>query len=109
MEELYSAQTGVFMELLTNVQEFVLGEISAREFLVIHESSYGLYKHLRRLCRDESLFMQKVNRRAIRYDSSITAEESEKLRISLEKLLKDLCLISKTQDQHFCWSFYMKE
>lgn len=109
MEELYSAQTGVFMELLTNVQEFVLGEISAREFLVIHESSYGLYKHLRRLCRDESLFMQKVNRRAIRYDSSITAEESEKLRISLEKLLKDLCLISKPQDQHFCWSFYMKE
>lgn len=87
MEELYSAKTGVFMELLTNVQEFVLGEISAREFLVIHESSYGLYKHLRRLCRDELLFMQKVNRRAIRYDSSITAEESEKLRISLEKLL----------------------
>lgn len=87
MQDLYLAQTGVFMELLTNVQEFVLGEISAKEFLAIHESTYGLYKHLRRLSRDESLFMQKVNRRANRYDDSITAEESEKLRISLEKLL----------------------
>lgn len=87
MEELYSAQTGVFMELLMNVQEFVLGEISAREFLAIHECSYGLYKHLKKLCRDESSFMQRVNRRAIRYDSSITAEESEKLRLSLEKML----------------------
>ena len=87
MEELYSAQTGVFMELLTNIQEFVLGEISAREFLAIHESSYGLYKHLKRLYRDESSFMQRVNRRAIQYDNSITAEESEKLRLSLEKML----------------------
>lgn len=87
MEELYSAQTGVFMELFTNVQEFVLGEISVREFLVIHESSYGMYKHLKRLCRDESSFMQTVNRRIIQYDSSITAEESEKLRLSLEKML----------------------
>ncbi|NJE40344.1 hypothetical protein E0K99_03275 [Faecalicoccus pleomorphus] len=87
MEELYSAQTGVFMELLTNIQEFVLGEISAREFLAIHESSYGLYKHLKNLCRDELSFMQRVNRRVIRYDSSIAAEESEKLRLSLEKML----------------------
>ncbi|MDY4501200.1 MAG: hypothetical protein SPE36_04705 [Lactobacillus johnsonii] len=87
MDELYSAQTGVFMELLTNVQEFVLGEISVREFLAIHECSYGLYKHLKNLCRDELSFMQRVNRRAIRYDSSITAEESEKLRLSLEKML----------------------
>lgn len=87
MEELYSAQTGVFMELLTNVQEFVLGEISVREFLTIHESSYELYKHLKRLCREESSFMQRVNQRAIRYDSSITAEESEKLRLSLERML----------------------
>lgn len=87
MEELYSAQTGVFMELLTNVQEFVLGEISVREFLAIHESSYGMYKHLKNLCRDESSFVQRVNRRVIRYDSSIAAEESEKLRLSLEKML----------------------
>lgn len=87
MEELYSAQTGVFMELLTNVQEFVFGEISVREFLAIHESSYELCKHLKRLCRDELSFMQRVNRRVIRYDSSITAEESEKLRLSLEKML----------------------
>lgn len=87
MEELYSTQTGVFMELFTNVQEFVLGEISVREFLAIHESSYGLYKHLKNLCRDESSFMQRVNRRIIQYDSSITAEESEKLRLSLEKML----------------------
>lgn len=87
MQDLYLAQTGVLMELLTNVQEFVLGEISVREFLAIHESSYGLYKHLKNLCRDESSFMQRVNRRAMRYGSSITAEESEKLRLSLEKLL----------------------
>lgn len=87
MEELDSVQIGVFMELLTNIQEFVLGEISAREFLAIHKNSYGLYKYLKRLCCDELLFMQKVNRRAIRYDGSITAEESEKLRLSLEKLL----------------------
>ena len=88
MEELYSAQTGVFMELLTNVQEFILGEISAREFLTIHESSYELYKHLRRLSRDESLFMQKVNRRASRYDDSITAEESEKTKDFTRKTAK---------------------
>lgn len=87
MQDLYSAQIGVFMELLTNIQEFVSGEICAKEFLAIHKSSYGLYKHLKRLCRDESLFMHKVNRRVIRYGDSITAEESEILRISLEKLL----------------------
>lgn len=87
MGELWSVQVGVFAELLTNVQEFISGEISAKEFLAIHENSYGLYKHLRELSRDESLFMQKVNRRTNRYDDSITAEESEKLRLSLEKLL----------------------